>query len=294
MKGIAAVIVFAFVAMAAIVVTEGVIVTNYLVRADNIVRVLKEEEVISSVNNMEYAKRGLSEAVTYSLNQASYDIGRRGGYFNPPSETSLDCIPYWNVFGKSYAPDFKGELQANLLRIFNAYGTSLGIDVPKYDTVTFDQKDSELNLTSSGKLTDQEDFFTVRDSANFVQSADLRIFKLYSAASDIESQLDSGVSSANSYSNALDTIQSVSSSSSQKYSTQGIQVSIQPSQNLDNSGNNFAVKILVSLTDSSKQNLVYDFNDKKLEMKSDVFTYYLLLGKSNMTLETNDCGKIAY
>lgn len=284
----------AFIAIAAIVVVEGVILTNYLIRSENIVRALREEQIIQAVNNVEFAKRGLSQAVLYSFNQASYDIGKRGGYFNMPLGDSLDCIPYWKTFNSTNIPNFKSELQQNLLKVFNVYGTSLGVDVPQYDNVQFDITNNVMNLTSSGMLTDQEDFFTIKDSANFVQNANMSIFKLYAAAADIENQLDSKVSSSTSYSNALDNVISVSNSMGQKYSSQGFQVTISPSQDLGNGGKNFAIRVLVSVTDTTQKSLVYDFAGKTLTMRNLEFRYYMLFGNSPIQPQVNECAKINY
>lgn len=292
-KGFGPILIF-FIAAAAIIVVEGVILTNYLIRAESIVRALKEEQIIQSVNNVEFAKRGLSQAVLYSFNQASYDLGKRGGYFNMPLGNSLDCIPYWKTFNSTNIPNFKSEFQKNLLKIFNVYGTSLGVDIPQYDNVQFDITNNVMNLTASGMLTDQEDFFTIKDSANFVQSANMNIFKLYAAAEDIENQLDSKVSASTSYSNSLDNIVSTSNSLGQKYSSQGFQVTIDPSQNLDSGGKNFAIRVLVSVTDTSQKNLVYDFAEKNLQTKNLEFRYYMVFGNSPVQPQTNECAKINY
>jgi len=297
-KGVAALIVAAFVVLAAIVVVEGIIISNYLVKSENIVRAIREEAIIQGINNVEFAKRGLSQAVLYSFNQAAYDIGTRGGYFDIPTGISYNCVPYWKIFSTSYVPnDFESELSQNVLRIFNSYGTSLDIDIPKYDSVTFDKTRNSMTLTSSGKLSyEQQDFFTVRDSANFVQSADMKIFKMFDAAEDIEGQLDSKVSSASSYPSALDAVVSVASAAGQKYSADGIQVSIQPSGNLGKDDSNFAVRILISLQDSdaSGKKLVYDFSENSLQTRSLQFRYYVILGNYNIDPQTSSCGKIKY
>lgn len=294
-KGIVPVIIIAFLVMVVIVVTEGVILSNYLVRSENIVRAIREEEIIQSINTVEFAKRGLSQAVLYSFNQAAYDIGNRGGYFNIPSGISDNCIPYWKTFSNANIPsDFESQLRQNLLKILNSYGNSLDVDVPKYDNVQFNTGNNTMSLTSSGKLAYQGDFYAIKDSANFVQSADMKIFKMFDASKEIESELDAGVSSKKHYSDALDAIISVENSEGQKYSADGIQVLIQPSANLGAAEDNFAIRILVVVKDTSGTKLVFDSLGGGLHTNNLQFRYYMLVGNSPIAAETSSCSPITY
>jgi hypothetical protein len=289
---------FALIAMVLIVVTEGVIITNYLVRSENIVRAIREEEIIRVINLMEFAKRGLNQAAVYSFNQAAYDIGSRGGYFDLSQGNSLNCIPYWKIFSANNIPsDLESQLSNNILKILNSYGNSLGVDIPAYSTIKFDKENNLMTLTSNWKLQYSEagfNGFLIKDSANFVQSSDMKIFKMFDAAKEVENDLEPSVSSASSYSNALDGIVSVANSAGKKYSADGIEVIIQPSENLGSSENNFAIRILVSLVDTSGKKFVYDFAQKNSQMSDIQFRYYLLLGNYQVTPETNACPNIKY
>jgi len=294
-KGIATIIVIAFLVMAVIVVTEGVILANYLVRSENIVRAIREEEIIKAINTVEFAKRGISQAVLYSFNQAAYDIGSRGGYFNIPSGISLNCVPYWKIFSASNIPsDFESELKQNVLKILNSYGDSLDIDVPKYEDVQFDKDNNLMNLTSSGKLAYDGDYYKISDSANFVQDVDMKVFKMFDVAKEVEEELNSGISDKQYYSDALNTILSIESSVGKKYSADGIEIFIQPSDNLGDSENHFAIRILVAIKDTSHKQLVYDYSGKSLQMNNLQFRYYMLVGNSQITPETNSCSEINY
>ena len=300
-KGIAPAIVIAFLAAAVLIVTEGVIITNYLVRTENLVRAIREQEIIRGINIVEFSKRGLAQAVLYSFNQASYDISKRGGFFDLSSSSSdssvpsLNCIPYWKTFSTSNTPDFQSELSTNILKIFNSYGTGLDVSVPQYTKIDFNQDKSVMTLDANGKLRyDKKDFFTIRDNANFVQKVDLKILKIFDVAKEVANELDSSVSSSNSYSNALDAAISTSNRVGQKYFADGIEVVVSPSENLGSSEENFAVRILVVIKDKGEKKLVYDFEEKSLKMRNTEFRFYMLLGKEQVQPEVNNCAKIKY
>jgi hypothetical protein len=295
MKGIAPLIIVAFVAAAAIMVVEGVIITNYLVRSENIVRAIREEEIIKGINTVEFAKRGLTQAVLYSFDQAAYDISKRGGFFDLSSTISLDCIPYWKTFSTSNMPDFESELSTNMLKIFNSYGTALDVSVPRYTKIDFDKDKSEMRLNADGKLMyEKQDFFTIKDTADFIQHVDLKALKMFEIAKETASELDSSISGSGTYSAALDSTISVSNKIGQKYYADDVEIIIKPGDNLGSSENNFALNILVSIKDNGEKKLVYEFTEKSLAMRNIEFRFYMLLGKQQTSPETNECAKIKY
>jgi hypothetical protein len=295
MKAIAPLIIIAFIAAAGITVTEGVIVTNYLVRSENIVRTIREQEIIKGINTMEFSKRGLTQAVLYSFNQASYDISKRGGFFDLSSASSFNCIPYWKTFSTSNIPNFESELSANMLKIFNGYGTVLDVSVPQYTQIEFDKENNMMKLNANGKLRyEKKDFFIVRDIADFAQLADLKVLKLFEIAKEVANELDSSVSSSSSYPSALDAAISVSNNVGQKYFGDNIEVVVRPGDNLGSSENNFAMRVLVVIKDNGEKKLVYDFEEKSLAMRNIEFRFYMLLGKEQMNAETNECEGIIY
>ena len=103
-----------------------------------------ETEIIQGINTMEFTKRALAEALTFSFYQSYYSISNRGGYFDMADIPSYGYTPYWIVYEDVYYPeDFTDNFGSGLLSILNYYGNRLEnpVDIPIYT-------DAEIEETS--------------------------------------------------------------------------------------------------------------------------------------------------
>lgn len=142
-KGIAPVVAVALIGVVAILVVEGVFLTNFIVRMESVVRAIKEGEIILAINEMEFVKKALRQALPYSFYQASYYIAGRGGYSDFGSTPSYNCIPYWRSYATTnYPNNYKDVIAENLLKAFNDYGGSLEdpVSIPEYTKATIEEK----------------------------------------------------------------------------------------------------------------------------------------------------------
>jgi len=133
----------ALIAIVVILVTEAVFLTNFIVRVESVVRTIREGEIILAINEMEFVKKALNQALPYSFYQSFYYIASRGGYLGFGHIPSYNCIPYWrNYAATNYPNNLKENLAEVLLKTFNGYGSKLEdpVSIPKYTSVSIEEK----------------------------------------------------------------------------------------------------------------------------------------------------------
>jgi hypothetical protein len=121
-----------------VLVAEGIFVTNFISRTETLQRSAREVEVITAVNVVELTKNSLHQATDYSVYQASYDIGRLGGYYPTfpkqlPVEEST-CIPFYRIYDNSWTPTVRQSMQNRTFEVFTQYVTQLEgpVQLPDY------------------------------------------------------------------------------------------------------------------------------------------------------------------
>lgn len=136
-KGVAVIAIVA-VLMAAVFIIEGVYVANFVADVEVVKRTARELAVINAVDTVEFAKKALHHAVSYSFYKASYDVLERGCFcafdedlckedckipYNIPTQK---CRPWWRVYDGKYAPDllnFKAYLSNRTSAIYDDYAS---------------------------------------------------------------------------------------------------------------------------------------------------------------------------
>ena len=130
-------------------------------------RTRMETDIIHGINEVELVKRSLSQALEYSFHQASYLIGKRGGYSDLHGIDSYDCVPYWRVYGLEKYPGLAG-LGKTSTKILNQYVDLLGgeVRIPQYDRAGV-KKETDYTVTvnalAKDKLVLQREKLVVRD-----------------------------------------------------------------------------------------------------------------------------------
>jgi|GEM_PF-3848971 len=152
--------------MAAMVFLEGIFLTNYIYKTGFTRRVVRELDIIESINFVEAVKTGLQNAVAYSFFKASDDVFASGGfcahdlpvtdpyYFQEDCKIvydnpSYDCVSWWYVYGNIYYPPtvlFKEYVNNRTFQRFEEYAMIFesllthNLDIPQYYPIPEDAK----------------------------------------------------------------------------------------------------------------------------------------------------------
>src|SRR3989304_9317513 len=184
MKGIAPLAILVVVGLLAV---EGVILTDLLGKTDNIVRAARETEIIRLINEMEFAKRYLSQALSYAYYQAAYELAKNCGYTDLGTANSHNCIAYWREYDTASVPNYEDNFRELFVLYFNKYGTALKseVKVPVYDDANFDMDTDSISVSANNELRVDTDAVRVRDASEFTQKVDPNPFLLFDIGREI-------------------------------------------------------------------------------------------------------------
>lgn len=298
MKGFGPLIIGLFV-IGVVMVVEIAYLTSGIAISQPIIRAVRESEIIRGINNLEFAKQYLLQSALYSYYQASYDIANRGGYSDLTSN-SYNCIPYWQVYSKNYAPDLQTNLKNSISTVFTKYisteniqdvtiPTSFLVDISNHKILTISSADT-LKVGTT-------DFYTAEELFSFSQNVDGRVFDLFNAAQstgDAVSKLQVVSTSYSDLSNQPGSkLELLKDALNANYLSQNMQISFS-SENLATDNTNYAARILVTVTDTSNQIPSYDFTSNNFDERNLNFKFYMLLGNSNMQPPVTNCESIHY
>lgn len=307
-KGIAP-LAIAAIAILALVSIEGLLLTNFVFRMEFSVRAVKESVIIEAINSMEFVKRALPHAATYSYHQASYYTASRGGY-DDISVESYDCIPYWRIFTGTAYPDYRDDIKSASLSIFYEYLVEIEGEVfrfPSY-TVEIDEGARKFKLSSSGELKYWTDTVEITDKPNVEVPIDTGFFRIYGIGKDkfidtdnignsVKTVSDSHAcgDSQNTISSEIrSAISSLQSTLNSQYSSESIgfvltveDIQFDPSCNSD-----FAARVLVKIKDTSSTFLAYDYDEKTTKRRNIELKFYVLSGGYMTDPTTSECGTV--
>jgi len=275
---------------------EAIYLSVFVSRTEITTRVLVEKEIFSAINKMEFVKREIPVAMQYSFDQAAYDLANRGGYM--ATETSYNCIAYWKVFSQDYTPDFATNINNNFLKIFSKYTSAMSdstLTFPNFKpTVDIDSNSITISAASN-IIVENPDIYTVKNNPTFSINVDPTIFTMFGIGKEFVQTESEQVSSASSYSDALQKTISIQDQLNSKYQNQ-FTIVAQPENNLGTSDNTFAFRTLVTIIDNSnKKYPVYDFSQNKNDYKALQLSFYIIDGKdSSITPQTSFCQEIKY
>jgi hypothetical protein len=299
MKGIAPLIIAAFVIGVAMI-SEIAYLTSFIAQSEPVIRIVRETEIIDGINRLEFAKQYFLKAALYSYEQASYDIAKRGGYFDI-TDNSFNCIPYWQIYSQSYAPDLNYNIKAAISGVFTKYiataningvtfPTSFAVDISNHNTMTIHSDDTMKVGTS--------DFYIAEEQFLFSQSVDGKIFNLFKIAQSVSDSLIKLQANTVSYSDLQQSQQGskldlLQSALNEQFGSSNVQVTFK-SENLGPSDTSYAARILVTISDNSAQYPTYDFSTKTFDERNLNLQFYMLLGNANIPAQTNRCLNINY
>jgi len=149
MKGLAALILVAFVAMASLLLIEGIFFNVFLGERVDKEQAARELEVLNAVNKVEMVKRGLPHALYYSFSESL----RSSGY------NSVEDIKDSNEFANSVGSVFYEYRKAS--------EDEIGVKIPDGEiSLDISGNEATLGFSSSGLLAYETDFVKVYDIAN--------------------------------------------------------------------------------------------------------------------------------
>lgn len=149
MKGIAPLIIIGFVAVASLLIAEGIFFSVFIGSRITKEETAKELEVIKAANTIEMVKKGLPHALHYSFLEAL----KENGY------NSVEDIKDSNEFVSSINPIFNEYRKAS--------EESIGVKIP-VGQITLDVSGNQavLDFSSTGLLAYETDFVKVYDNPN--------------------------------------------------------------------------------------------------------------------------------
>jgi hypothetical protein len=197
MKGVGPILI-ALVAMAAILVAEGIFLNIFLG-----LRVAKEEaarelNVIKAINIVEAIKRGLPNALYYSFSQGAYEVLKTGGYRSTEGLQMIDSIPVWKSGTETYFPDYSTGITSNVNYIFDQYiQSSREVKIPQGEiTINFVEDKASLEFSSSGLLYNESATAKIYDNPNATIQIKTNIGKMFNLGKQI---VDSACEGSKSY-----------------------------------------------------------------------------------------------
>lgn len=153
--------------------------TSYRV-AETSIRTAREIEIISQLNNMEFLKQSLRQALVYSFYQSSYDVAKVGGL----SPGQYNEVKIWRNYETTYQPNYIKDLNDTTFEIFKEYVTALkdSIEIPDYILTSVKKIDDttvEVNASSTGKLKLKGRFYEINDNPNVTDKIKIKTIKLF-------------------------------------------------------------------------------------------------------------------
>lgn len=278
-KGLGPVVVIVIFAAIAV---EGVLLTDLLGKTDTLIRAARETEILRVINEMEFAKHYLLQALTYSYYQAAYDLANNGGFQN--SQSNSNCIPYWSEYGTLTIPEYETNLKTSVLNYLNKYGTNLKSDVtvPSYSLAEFDRANEILKASANNNLVLQTNTVTIQDDSSFQQKVDFTPILLFDIGKNIANDLNSV--SASNYNDALNKIQTIQNKYSNTYGGSNVNILI-TTQNLGSSNENFAAQTTIILQTPSTYQVSKSNNVGEYPIQ---LRFYAIFGTQNVAI-SNAC-----
>src|SRR3989344_185869 len=279
MKGIGPLVVILIVGALAV---EGVILTDLVGRMDNIFRAARETEIVRLINEMEFAKQYLNNALSFAFYQSAYELGNSGGVSSIQSFSSHNCIPFWREYGTSTVPNYDSNLQEVLSGYMNKYGTVTKGEavVPVFDQVAIDRQSGIVSVRSTNELKVDSELAKINDVAEARQKIDDAPFLLFDVGKEISDEIGSSATSAGTYGEAVDKIKFIENKYASLYGEQGIDVSIDV-ENIGSSDSSYALRALVNVATKSKYPV---YNSDKVTTEDAIkLSYYVVFGKETVT-----------
>ncbi|MEM7825201.1 MAG: hypothetical protein QXO27_04485 [Candidatus Aenigmatarchaeota archaeon] len=188
MKGLS-IVLMVLLGVLSVITAEGVYIFATISNIESVRRSVTEIGITTFINQVEFVKKSLNQALDYSFYQAIYNILKYGGYYSlsdiPPgySKHTGDNLPCWRVYASTYIPDTTVNLNNAGLNIFNQYIVKIqektDVQIPTYKTTTnvFDTYIT-VSATSPNDLLLEKPNVTISDNADITRTIQTNFGKI--------------------------------------------------------------------------------------------------------------------
>jgi hypothetical protein len=133
MKGVSTALMILLVVALSVITALGMYFSVIASNLENIRRSIIERGIVAEINEVEFLKQNLHQALDYSFYQSKYEVAGLGGYTklaDAPIGTHNN-LPYWRVYDKSHFPPYQESLSDRILEIYNMYSDSITTEISK-------------------------------------------------------------------------------------------------------------------------------------------------------------------
>jgi hypothetical protein len=187
MKGVVPIIAIAAIAVAALLVAEGIFFNVFIGSSVDKEELAREVEVIRAINKVEAVKRGLPYALYYSFSQGAYEVLKTGGYSSLENVEAIGSIPVWKNKGKTSYPDYVNNISYQMSYIFGKYRqSSEDVKIPGGEIELEVLEDRiKIKFSSSGLLSYESELVKVGDNPNVTTEVKTKIQKMFDLGKEI-------------------------------------------------------------------------------------------------------------
>jgi len=252
-------------------------------------RANKEIFVIKALNDIEFAKRELPKSLKYSFYQSHFILSQ-GGHSDLTGVDSDNCIPYWKIYDITNLPSYKNSFEQSALGFLNEYAIRLETDVsiPYYSNIIINENPSGLEMFTEAL----NDFELNREKPNIkinlkdkpgihikIEQSPFELFKIGEKYLDrIEIQIKYEIRYSDLQLNLLQLQSLIQQELDNDYGAGKFIIQLTPENNYGVDNYNFAVRVLVKITDLENKIPVYDYDSGLAELKNLELNFYIFSG----------------
>jgi hypothetical protein len=158
------------------------------IRDSSIVRrAIRELKIMEDINVVEFLKRSQKPSIEFSFYRAYDFLGKKGGFFDLTPISSLDCIPYWQIYDTKNTPDIKQNIEMASASMFNRYMNEFvryGASIPAYGVTIQNVQPQTLDIQANAGSDLELNFDRVKviEKTNFNHQVPIGLFHEYDIA----------------------------------------------------------------------------------------------------------------
>jgi hypothetical protein len=282
-KGIAPIAIAALIFLG-IVLIWGVAIHFFIGENASVTRSSRETEIIKMINEMEWTKRLMPQILEHSFYQSSYSLASNGGYFDPNSVSSHNCIPYWKIYDDVFYPDIEDNLNKSIISYMSKYASNLRIRLPEYQ-ISYQQEDDStvVNIKSKDMLEIERNSVKVEDESEYTVAFSENPFQIFETGKTDFIDNDVILQAITNSGTSCDDQKGIISSELKKLENDRTKLAFDEDNDIQVDCNGHAaVRVLVTIIGSENKYPVYDFLLNTTEMRNIQLKFYVVSGNANL------------